>query len=792
VSARQTLALCLAVLAALAAIVATQLRVGSNITRMMPAGTEGTLAAIARHLTEAELSRTMVLTLRAPELATAQRAADALATALRGSEHVAWVRSGVDPEQLRAFYELYFPRRGNYIAEDPAAIPALLGDDALRARAQAALGELRSPASAFLKQLLPEDPLGLFARSLARLRGAQPDLRVVDDHFASRDGEWAVLLLGTTASAFDGASQAEFLAELDAQFRVLDAAAGGSLELESSGANRFAVAAETSIRADVQLVSLLSIAGVFALFYACFRSLPALLLASLPILAGMLVATAVGTLVFGELDGLTLGFGAALIGVVIDYPVFFLTHVAFAPSGTPLAATARETRAPIALGAVTTIGSFAGLGFTQFPGFREIALFAVVGVATALAVTLFVVPALTTPGASPPPLARRLAPRLDGWLRAVQRSRGRIAIALGLASVAALACLPRLVFVDDLSKLWRMDPALVAEDARVRERVSQLETGRFVIALASDRDTALARAEAVRARLEREVAAGTLGGLRSLHSFLWSRELQEANRAALAGSPDLAARVERAFREVGFRAGTTAPFGAWLASEPAAALRYEDLAASPLADAVRPFLLQLGADVAAVTYLEGIRDLARVRAAVADLPGVHYFDQRAFLDEVYREFRATTIAQIFVGNAIVVALLIARYRRLRPALAAYLPSVFVALFVLGGFALAGSELNLLHAIGLVMVTGMGVDYGVYVIDSARSRVPMGTTLLAVLLCCLTTLFTFGALALSRHPALAAIGVTTGIGLVLAFALAPVALLLSGARIPERSSVRANA
>jgi len=783
VTPRRTLALWLALLAGLAGFAAPRLEVGSNITNLMPAGTEGTLAAISRHLTETELSRTMVLTLAADELPLALDAAAALAGELRAHPQVAWVRSGVDADQMQAFYELYFPRRGHFISEDPSAIAALLSDAGLRARAQAARRELLSPLGALSKRILPEDPLGLFPRILLRLRGAEPDLRLVDDRFVSRDGGSAVLLLGTRASAFDGAAQAAFLADLAARFDALAASRGGGLRLESSGANRFAVAAEQSIRGDVQLISLLAIVGVFLLFHAFFRSLPALLLAALPVVSGLVVATASGLLVFGRLDGLTLGFGAALIGVVIDYPIFYLTHLGLAGARATPAQTGRAVRAPIALGALTTMGSFAGLGFTQFPGFREIAFVAVVGAGTAMAVTLFLLPRVTPQRARVPRLAQRVAPWLGNAVLGALRFRLAIGAVVFALAAASLALVPQLRWVDDLSKLWRMDPALVAEDQRVRERVSQLDTGRFVIALAPDREAALDLAEQVRARLERAASAGALDGVRSLHSFLWSRELQQANRAALLAAPELGPRVERIFSEAGFKPGSTAPFAAWLAEDAPPPLSFDDLMASPLADAVRPFLLQLGSDMAGITYLEGIRDVDAVRAAVADLPTVHYFEQRAFLDAIYREFRTTTVAQIFVGNLLVVALLIARYRRLRPALGAYLPSLLVGLCLLGMFALTGTETNLLHAISLVMVTGMGVDYGVFVIDTARSRKAMGATLLAVLLCCSTTVFTLGALALSRHPALAAIGVTTGLGLLLAFLFAPLALLIAGETAP---------
>ena len=765
-------------------VVATRLRVGTNITNLMPTGTEGTLAAISRHLTETELSRSMVLSIGGDDLGRALAAAKALAADLATLPEVAWVRTGVGPDQMEAVYRLYFPRRFYFVSDDPSTIPALTSDEALRERAEQVKRELASPAGTLLKRILPEDPLGFFPRIALRFRDAQPDLRLVEGQFVSRDGRFAVLFLGTKASAFDGAAQAAFLAELERRFQAVNAAQGGGLVLESSGANRFAVAAERSIRGDVQLVSLLSVVGVFALFHACFRSGRAMLLAALPVLAGIVVATGSGILVFGGLDGLTLGFGAALIGVVIDYPIYFLTHVAFAGPDVPSRATARAVAPSISLGALTTMGSFAGLGLTHFPGFRQIAFFAVVGVGTALAVTLWVLPGLAVPGGRVPPLAHRLARRLGGAVLGGLRHRRALGgLALGLALVS-LPLLPHVRWVDDLSRLWRMDPELKAEDQRVRDRVSQVDTSRFVIALAPDQAAAVGLDDQVHQRLERAVAAGALDGIRSLHSFLWSRELQEENRTAILAAPRLGERVQRIFGEAGFKPDAFAPFAAALAAEPPPPLDFAGLAASPLGDAVRPLLFQLGPNAAAVTYLRGIHDVEAVRRALADLPSAHYFDQKAFLDEIYADFRTTTVEQIFVGNLLVVVLLLLRYRRLRPALAAYFPSVLVALLLLALFAATGTETNLLHALSLVMVTGMGVDYGVFVIDTARDPRAMGTTMLAVLLCCLTTVLTFGALAVSQHPALRAIGVTTGLGLLLSFLLAPLALLVAGPS-PER-------
>jgi predicted exporter len=779
VTPRRSLLLLLALLAGLAWIAIPRLDVGTDITNMMPEGGEGTLAAISRSLTQTELSRTMIVSVGADDMQHAVAAAQELASALRELPEVEWLRSGVGEDQAHAVYELYFPRRHDFLSDDPTALPGLLSDAGLASAAQALRRELTLPTAPLVKQVAPADPLGAFRRVLERLRGTQPELVLHDGQFVSPDGRFAILFLATRSSAFDGTAQRAFLDELQARFDRVAAHGRGQLTLELAGANRFAVEAERSIRADVNGMAILSTLGVAGLVFGFYRAPRNFFLAPLPALAGILVAIAAGTFVFGRLDGITLGFGAALLGVVIDYPLCLLTHVILARRGTPVPDVVRRVRGSIWLAALTTMASFAGLGLTAFRGFRELAFFAVVGALTAVLVTLHVLPGLCVVPGSPPRPALRLSAALG---RSVEQAAARRGWLVALACLCLLLALPAargLRWIDDLSVLWRMDPALLAEDERVRARVSHQETGRLVIAVAHDRESALALNDAVYARLERAVASGALDGMRSLHALLWSEELLRANREAVtaAAAQGLSARVDRIFAEAGFRPGAFEPFSRDLATPPPAFLDYDALLASPLADLVRSSLVQIGPDTAAITYLQGVKDEATLRAAVADLDGVHVFDQETFLNEIYAAFRTTTVKQLFVGNGLVVLLLLAHYRRLRPAVAAFLPSLLVASVLLGSFALLRVETNLLHAISLVMVTGMGVDYGVLVVDAARRGGGLGPALLSNLLCALTTVFTFGVMAMSQHPALQAIGVTVGLGVLLSFLLAPLALLV---------------
>jgi len=767
-------------------LVVTRFEVSSDVTNLMPAGSESRLAALARRLTTSEIARTLVVTIGADDPARAVAGAKELAAKLRARPDVEAVRSGDEGDFARATYELYFPRRHAFLTDDPATLPAQLSDDALAARARAARLALAGPTGVLEKRILPADPLGGFPALLERLQGLGPQLERVDGQLVTAERRYAVLFVTTRTSAFAGSDQRAFLEDLDATFLGLEANRDGLLALESAGAARFTVAAERSIRSDVAFISVLTLFGVTTLFVLAFRSLRSLALVGLPLVSGILVATGTSLLVFGKLDGITLGFGASLIGVVVDYPVHLLTHARLERRAPGDFAWLDRIRPGIVLGALTTMASFAGLGLTTIPGLRQLAFFAVVGAAAALLVTLVVLPPFVSDSGQPDRRLARASAALGRTMQAVGARRGLLALVTLVVVAAACAALPRLRWQDDLAKLWRMDPALAAEDQRVHARVGRGDEGRLVVVLAPDLETGLARNDAVARELEAARQRGAIGGFRSLHAVLLATETQRANERGVRADPTLPLRVRRAYAEAGFRPEVFAPFEQALAAPPPAPLTLAEIEASPLGALARNLVVPLDDGVALLTHVRDVRDESALAAAAGAAPDAHAFHPARFLNDVFAQLRATTFQQIAVGYALVIVIVVFRYKRARPALAAIVPSLLVTLLLLGGASAAGLELNLLHVVSLDMVIGMGVDYSVFVVDAKRHGEPLGATVTSLVLCCLTTVFTFGMMALSVHPALSAVGTTVGAGVLLSLLCSPVSLLLLGDEVEHVS------
>lgn len=749
-------------------------RLGGDIAHFLPDDGDPVMAEVSRALAASELSRTLLVVLEGDDPVRVRTAARSLAQSLEAHPEVARVYRGVQPEVPAAFTALYRPRRLAFFDDGPPeALRARLTDAALRDAARALRRRLASPAGALHARGAPDDPLGAFDALLTRTREAQgAQLRSVDGQLVTRDERAAVLLVTTRASAFDAARQRPLLAHLDDAVRSLRAR-DPSLRMHRAGAHPITVAAEAQTRRDAQRISLAGSLGVAALFLALHRSPRYLALAALPVAAGTALAFAACLAAFGAVHGLTLAFGASLIGVTFDYPVYLINHHTLRPEADGPAGTLRRVWPGLRLGALTTIGGLVGMGLTSFPGLRELALFAAVGVLGALVATKVLVAPLLPTRPIPVALQRRLAVMVSDLVARLTAGPWRwLPAALVLA--LALSGIPRLHWDDDVRGLTRVDDALAAEARRATTAVGRGDDPAVILAMGDDDEEALQRNEIVAHAVRELRARGAVTAFRSAHAALWSQALQARNESLLRDDPTLPARVDAAFTAEGFRAGSFAPFAAQLRRPPPPPLTFETLAQGPLADLARPHRIAVGHRVAYLSFLEGPADLPRVREALRGVRDVVVFDQRGFLRGAYARYRQRTLAVLGAGLVLVLALLLARYRRVSTALSAMAPAVLACAGTLGALGLAGVTANLLHLVGVILVLSVGVDYGIFMAEIRRHPDAAKETALSVAVAWCTAVLSFGLLALSDAVPLRAIGLTTGLGVTVSLLLAPMA------------------
>jgi predicted exporter len=698
-----------------------------------------------------------------PELARLSRA---VGEGLRESGRFSFVGNGAQ-DLTEGERDLLF--RYRYLLS-PSTSPELFETPALAAKLAALLDGLRSAASPLLARFGFADPVGAF---FDLLKGWLGQSRV-----QLRQGVWfaedaahprALIVARSNASGLDVEAQAAAVAV----FRDSFAAAGpGAARLLVSGPGVFGAEAAAAIRADVEMISVLSALLIAGFLWLRYRSLLMLAAVAVPLAAGTLAGAAAVALAFGAVHGAALGFGMTMLGVVVDYPLLLITQRR--PEET-LAQTARRIWPTLRLAAAAAALGLTGMIASGFPILAQLGLFGVAGLLVGVGVTAGLLPWLL-PGAvfAPRPLPAALA-RGFGRLRGLRA----VALVVPLAGLVLLALGgPR--WEDDLARLSPIPQAQRDLDEQLRRQLGAPDVRGLVALTGPDAETVLRRAEAVEGALAPLVARGVLGGFDSPARYLPSTATQRARQAMLPTADTMRARLAEAAAGLPFRPDAFARFlDALAGSRDLPPLVAGDLGRLPVLSArLGPLLSQADGQWQGLVIPNDLRDVAALRHALDGLadPAILWVDVKAETEGVVATTTSQALLWCGLGGLAVLGLLAAGlgrgWRGIPAALWTAAPIIGALLVTVTVLALAGQRLTPFHLAALLLAAGVGMDYALFLGASANSgAAEANRTLGAVFNCTMTTLLTFGLLAFCGTPVLRGIGLTVAIGVIAAFLLA---------------------
>lgn len=760
----------LAVLAALWLVQRTPFT--ADLSAFLPASPDPNQRVLIEQLRSGTPSRLLLIGIVGGDAPARAEASRALAQALRANGHFEQVQNG-ERSAWAATGQWLFEHRYQL---SPAITPQRFGESGLREALDEVLAQLGTPGGAALRPLLERDPSGEMPRIAEALLPAQSP-RTEQGVWVGREQPRAVLLAGTRAGGDDLDALQAAITSVEQAFAP---AAARGLTLQLSGAPVFAVQSRALIQHEVHWLATLGTLLMVALLLLAFASPLALAAAVLPVGTGVLAGIAAVALAFGQVHGMTLGFGATLIGEAVDYAIYYLvqsrpTHESqrgqgwrsWLASGWPT----------LRLGLWTSIAGFAALVFSGFAGLAQLGVFSIAGLVAAALTTRFLLPLALPDGARGQGLRRQLGRAARAVLGAAPRLRIGL-LALGAAGLVLLALRGEL-WRADLSALSPLPAEAVALDAGLRADIGASDARTLVVVQGSDEATTLQRAEAAAARLDTLVQRGELAGFDTVTRFVPSLATQRARLASLpdpATLPALLAAATAGTPAAPLAPRMTAAFGADLqAARDRPPITLDSVRGSPVAPLVDALLLRRAdGSLAALLPLQagagGLRAEV-LNAALDGLPGVRVLDVKHELDGLYQRYLREALWMALIGAAVVVALIAAALRDARRVLAVGQPLALAVLLTLAGLALAGVSLGILHLVGLLLVVAVGSNYALFFDLLQSGPEPDADTLASLVLANLTTVLSFGLLAFSAIPALAAIGRVVAPGALLALLLA---------------------
>ena len=368
-------------------VVIAGMTVTTDLTALLPRSADPTQELLVAQLRDGVAARLMLIALEGAVPEQLAGTSRRLAEKLRASGLFTYVNNG-DAANLAAEREVLMRHR--YVLS--SAITAdHFTERALRTSLERQLQLLGSPAGAVTKAVLPADPTGELGQILSELSmGDSPS--VLHGVWFSRDGSRAQLVAETRAAGFDIDQQEQAVSAIRQAFATSGLPETGRLLV--SGPGVFAVESRATIERDSWRLSSMAGGLVLGLLFLVYRSASPVLLSLLPVLTGVLVGVAVVQLVFGFVHGITLGFGATLIGEAVDYPAYLLTHVA---AGERLQETLTRIWPTLRLAVMTTVFGGLTMLLSSFTGLSQLGVLSVVGVLSAGFVTRWILPALALP-----------------------------------------------------------------------------------------------------------------------------------------------------------------------------------------------------------------------------------------------------------------------------------------------------------------------------------------------------------------------------------------------------------
>jgi hypothetical protein len=610
------------------------------------------------------------------------------------------------------------------------------------------------------------------------------------------------------------APAATAIAAVRAAAADLDIAPEHGLRMTLTGAAVLDTEELESVGSGALLASVLTTIAVAALLVWGLRSLRLIAATLLTLAVGLMLTGCFATLSIGRLNLISITFAVLFVGLGVDFGIHLTLRFREAlegnvGEGAALRAATAGVGGPLSLSALCAGCGFLAFVPTDFQGLAELGIISTAGMAIAWLTSLTLLPAVL---AVLPPrfkaIERRRAPR-----RRLRRP-GLVVMVAVLAGVASLPALSAVTF--DFNPLNLKDPESESMRAFAGLAANPATSPQVIDVLAPS----LEQADALAARLE---ALDEVGEALTLSSFVPQAQQEKLELIEPLGFYLALAQLRESLAD-----GLAGPGGVRLS----AALKRlgEDPSDAALAElearltGTLPRLLQrlrLALDAGAVDLQDlppalraewvnehgQARVLVRPAVAIDDNVELRQFAQAVLAvapaatgtpvvvmqsgEEVVRAFRQASLLSL----ALITVLLATVLRNLRDLMFVLAPLALAVLFTAASAVLLGLELNFANVIVLPLLLGLGVSGALHVVMRWREEgglIDLATTSTprAVLFSALTTVASFGSLAISAHRGLASMGLLLSIAifwsLVCSLWILPSMLALASRREAERA------
>jgi predicted exporter len=612
---------------------------------------------------------------------------------------------------------------------------------------------------------------------LTALQNAGTAMSVKDGVLASKfEDKWYIMIRGVLSPAGSKlASKNNAITEI---YKACDKFPEATFVF--SGTPFHSHESSNSASREISIIATVSMLAVIILLIFIFRSVRPLVYSVGSIMISLGVAVLATLAVFHKMHVITLVFGTSLIGSCIDYSLHFFTHWAANKELKSSVEIRNHIFSGLLMAIISTGICFAILLFAPFTILKQMSFFCLTGLISSFLTTIAIYPYIKLP-------EERGNVRFTGAFtkliyRMQQKWVGRLVIILLFAfSLISIAVFHKNVRVkNNLLTLYDMKGRLL-QDEITASQVIQYTPGGWYIVSGNTENEALENEEKLRRTFE-EMTDGQVGYV-STSSFVPSKAVQEKSRRAYKKLLEYYGYEQ--LLNLGFDEAEASDYimsmladfsfseGEYVAFENGSVPSFIESAISSA------WLGQVDGKYFTVLLPTRVTDYSSYRSLAEEDDNVYFIsksqDISADLDSLI-----VMIFKFFIVAYILMFIMLRFFYSWKQALKIISVPFLIILVVVAVFAVNKIDMEFFSVTGLILVFGLGLDYIIYMMENEKRNKPVveysrsecieTTTLepFATMVSFVTTIISFGALALSSFKPVHLIGLSIFIGLATAY------------------------
>jgi len=686
-------------------------------------------------------------------------------------KYIASVQGKVNDDEISETFNFVNQNLPLFLDEkDYQEISRRLDKDSISKQVESNYMSLISPASLVTKEFIKKDPLGITFLGIKKLNALNisKDFKLEDNYIITKDGKNLLLFINPKNKSNDTKNNEIFINSLNDIKKNINKEFKGKTEISYFGSPVIAVANAQQIKKDIQNTVVISMGVLLILLMYYFRNFFTPLIVFLPTVFSVFLSLLILYFIKDKVSAISLGIGAILIGITIDYALHILTHY---KHNNNIEELYKEITQPIILSSATTAVSFLCLVFVRSEALKDLGLFAAITVFISSFAALIIVPQLYHPKQKNEHSKSNFIDKIGNY--PYEKNKPLIMA----CSVIILACFfgfRHVGFNKNIGDLNFIPEDLKITEAKIQKISDITSKSVYTIAYGNSEQQTLKKNSDLSQFLEKEKKQGKILSYNSIGSIVLSEKDQQKKLAQWKDfwnqnkkNETINELIENG-NKFGFNSSAFDQFSHNLNKTYSiiSLKEYEKIKA-----------LQI---VEFLSNDKGFYTLSNV-VKVDDI------NRDAFINDVEKNQKALAIDrqqmnENFLGllkndfNTLInysllaiVITIILFFRNFELSLLTMFPIVLTGIVTAGLLYFLGLELNIFSTVVCTLVFGVGDDFSIFLTKAMQKEYTTGknelpTYRVSIILAVFTTILSIGSLIFAKHPALHSLALVALIGM----------------------------